>query len=140
MAFSDQSKSKKCGRADCCNYRPHFRMIESKRDQDSYMGEGSDGEPITQHRRICEVCELQSRSDEWYDLPARFREKFPNYCTEAAVSKAIRFKAKGDTWRMFGKRVKDAKATINERIAKGEHMTNKEKKKRSTISRHRTWR
>ena len=119
MAFSDESKSKPCGREGCCNRRPYFKMIESRRDQDAYMGEGIDGEQVTRFRRICEVCEHQSRTAEYYDLPARFREKYPNYCDEKAVHKTIRCRAKGDSWRMFPKNVKAAKKAINERRAKG---------------------
>ena len=129
MAFSDESKLHKCGREGCCNRRAYFRMIESRRDQDTYMGEGIDEEEVTRYRRICEECELQSRNDEFPGFPARFRDKYPNYCDPQAVHKTIRHRAKGDSWRMFPKKVKAAKAAINERKAKGEHMARQETKK-----------
>ena len=89
MAFQDESRLYKCGRSDCHNERKYFRMIESCREQDSYIGEGVDDEPVTKYRRICEECELKSRLQEFPDRPARWREKYPNYCDEKAIAKTL---------------------------------------------------
>ena len=104
MAFNDQTKGYTCGRKDCSNHRKYFRMIESCRDQDSYTDEGIDGEQVVRHLRICEECELKSRKEEFPLRPARWRERYPNYCCEQAVHDTIRQRAKGDSWRMFAKK------------------------------------
>ena len=48
--------------------RKYFQMIESKRQADEYIDTGRDGEEITKHKRICEVCELQARREEFPSL------------------------------------------------------------------------
>ena len=129
MAFQDESRLYKCGRSDCNNMRKHFRMIESRREKDSYIGEGGDFEEVKRYNRICECCELATRRLEFPDRPARWRAQNPNYCTEETVAKTIRARAKGNNINQFAREVKRAKEAINERKMKGEHMSRQETKK-----------
>ena len=129
MAFHDESRLYKCGRSDCFNERKYFRMIESRREQDSYIDQGGDYEDVKRYLRICECCELETRKQEFPNRPARWREQNPYYCTEATVAKTIRARSKGNNSRLFAKEVQRAKETINERKMKGEHMSRQETKK-----------
>ena len=124
MAFKDASTEYKCGRTDCNNMRKYFRMMESRRERDAFIdpGAGDDYEDIKRYKRICEVCEKQPREEEFPTFPARWRELYPNYCTDATINKTIRAKAKGNTNQQFAKDVKKSKQYITERKARGEHL------------------
>ena len=87
------------------------------------MGQGIADEPVPRFKRICEVCELQSRVEEWPDLPARWKEKHPHYCLLETVEKTIRAKGKGPKWRRFPKQVQQAKEMVQARKRQGECLT-----------------
>ena len=126
MAFHNATRMYKCGR--CSHERKYFGMIESLREADAFTEEDVDGIKQKRYKRICEKCELEARREEFGNRPHRWREKYPNYATEAAVHKSIKLKAKGDSWALASTKIVEAKHELQQKRQLGEKISQHELK------------